>query len=70
MAHSYKSRVTLPLNVVSLWDCFGYEIAVTQFRFLKGLNVRVFCGDGQERSGDYVHRGLVWRRLPGDTGSA
>ena len=44
----------LPLDVLELWDCFSYDVAVTEFDFLRGLSCVVLGKDKQWRAGVYM----------------
>lgn len=43
----------MPLRWLELWDCFSYNLAVTQYAFLRPLDARVLLGDGQWYPGHY-----------------
>ena len=62
----------LPLEVLQLWDCFSYEVAVTEFAYLEGLKCRTLLKDQQWYDGEYCFT-LDWcgtpeSEDPGDTG--
>jgi len=44
----------LPLHYLELWDCFSYEVAVTDFDWLHELPVKVIIRDKQVFDGTYL----------------
>jgi len=43
----------MPLGELALWDCFGDEFTVTEFDFLRAMEVTAFLPSGEQR-GVYV----------------
>jgi hypothetical protein len=43
-----------PLEVLQLWDCFSYELAVTEFDHMEGMRCRVILKNKEEHEGEYV----------------
>jgi hypothetical protein len=44
----------MPLEVLQLWDCFSYELAVTEFDHMEGMRCRVLLKDKQTYEGEYI----------------
>jgi hypothetical protein len=44
----------LSLDVLQIWDCFSYNIAVIQKAFLKNLSCKFYAKDKNFYSGDYL----------------
>ncbi len=49
-----KEAPSQPLEMLELWDCFSYDVAVTQFEYLKGLRVDVLLRDRHRHTGEYM----------------
>lgn len=60
-AFCWKPCPPLPLGVLELWDAFSYDVAVTEFDYLRGLSCLVRGKDRQYRKGEYVLT-LDWAR--------
>lgn len=43
----------LSYHVLQLWDCFSYDLSVTQFMFLKGKRAQIFLKNKQKAEGIY-----------------
>jgi hypothetical protein len=43
-----------PLDVLELWDCFSYDIAVHEFAYLRGLRCRTILKDRRWYAGEYL----------------
>ena len=47
----------VPLNqpwLLQLWNCFSYELAVTEFDYLSGMRVRAALADRSQHGGEYL----------------
>jgi len=59
--HAFVSRTEnldstkfLPLDVLQIWDCFSYDIAVIQKAFLRNLSCKFYAKDKQFYQGNYM----------------
>ncbi len=43
-----------PLDFLQLWDCFGYEVSVCAFDYLKNLECEITLKDRTKMRGNYV----------------
>lgn len=42
-----------PLPALQLWNCFSYEVAVTEYEYLQEMRVRAYLGDRTVEPGTY-----------------
>lgn len=43
----------LPIDWLQLWDCFSYDLAVTEFEHLQGMRCGVYLKDAKRYGGQY-----------------
>jgi hypothetical protein len=59
-------------EILQLWDCFSYDLAVTEFAYLEGLRCKVVLKDRKPYEGEYVATidwcGTAEAEDPGETG--
>lgn len=59
-------------DTLQLWDCFSYDVAITELRYLQGLSCNAWLKDGSKHLGTYKFTvdffNSVASELAGDTG--